>query len=71
MRNLFSMVMGGIVLIVAIAFSSCASAESGSASNNQRPPPSDSGVTIGPATVAVGTTEFESPWPFGPLGMDD
>jgi hypothetical protein len=26
------------------------------------------GVTIGPATVAPGTTEFESPWPFGPLG---
>jgi hypothetical protein len=71
MRNLFSMVLGGIVLIVAIAFSSCASAGDGGANNGQHPPPSNSGVTIGPATVAAGTTEFESPWPFGPLGMDD
>jgi hypothetical protein len=70
MRNLFSTVMGGIVLIVAIAFSSCASSGGGVASSGQRPPPSDGGVTIGPATVAPGTSEFESPWPFGPLGMD-
>jgi hypothetical protein len=68
MRNLFSMVTGAILLFAAIAFSSCAN-EGGGATNNQRPSPND-GVTIGPATVATGTTEFESPWPFGPLGMD-
>ena len=64
------MVMGGIVLIVAIAFSSCASSDGGVTNSGQRPPPSNGGVTIGPATVAPGTAEFESPWPFGPLGMD-
>jgi hypothetical protein len=69
MRNLFSMVTGGILLFATIAFSSCASEGGGAATNNQRPSPND-GVTIGPATVATGTTEFESPWPFGPLGMD-
>jgi|HubBroStandDraft_5_1064220.scaffolds.fasta_scaffold1464354_1 hypothetical protein len=71
MRNLFSMAVGGILLFVAITLSSCASAQSGGADGGQRPPPSDGGVTIGPATVAPGTAEFESPWPFGPLGMDD
>jgi hypothetical protein len=70
MRNLFSMAVGGILLFVAITLSSCASAQSGGADSVQRPPPSG-GVTIGPATVAPGTAEFESPWPFGPLGMDD
>jgi hypothetical protein len=58
------------VLIVALAFSSCASSSGGVANSSQSPPPSNGGVTIGPATVAAGTTEFESPWPFGPLGMD-
>jgi hypothetical protein len=71
MRNLFSMLRGGILLCVAIALSSCASAGGGGTNNGQPPPPSNGGVTIGPATVAGGTSEFESPWPFGPLGMDD
>ena len=69
MRNLFSMAMGGILLFVAAGFSSCASENGGVAGNNQRPV-NGGGVTIGPATVEVGTTEYESPWPFGPLGMD-
>jgi hypothetical protein len=69
MRNLFSMAMGGILLFVAVALASCASENGGSARTIQRPPGND-GVSIGPATVAPGTTEFESPWPFGPLGMD-
>jgi hypothetical protein len=72
MRNLFSMATGGIVLFVVIALSSCASADGGGTNNGHRPPSnSGGGITIGPATVAPGTTEFESPWPFGPLGMDD
>jgi hypothetical protein len=71
MRNLFSMAVGGILLFVAIILSSCASAQSGSAGSGQRPSPGYGGVTIGPATVEAGTSEFESPWPFGPLGMDD
>jgi hypothetical protein len=58
------------VLVVTIAFSSCASSDGGVANSGQRPPSSNGGVTIGPETVAPGTTEFESPWPFGPLGMD-
>jgi hypothetical protein len=70
MRNLFSMAVGGILLFVAITLSSCASANSGGAGSVQPPPASGGGVTIGPATVAPGTSEFESPWPFGPLGMD-
>jgi hypothetical protein len=71
MRNLFSMSRGGIVLIVTIAFSSCASSGGGVANSGQQPPSNgNSGVTIGPATVAAGTAEYESPWPFGPLGMD-
>ena len=68
MRNLFSMAVGGILLFVALAFAACASAAGGDAS--KRPSPGNDGVTIGPATVAPGTSEFESPWPFGPLGMD-
>ena len=69
MRNLFSMAMGGILLLVAVAISSCASEDGSGASIGQSSPPSD-GVTIGPATVAPGSNEYESPWPFGPLGMD-
>jgi hypothetical protein len=69
MRNLFSMTMRGMLLFIAIGITSCASESGGAASSVQRPP-QDNGVTIGPATVATGTTEFESPWPFGPLGMD-
>ena len=69
MRNLLSIAIGGILLFMAIALSSCASEEAGVASKIQNPP-SSNGVTIGPATVAPGTAEFESPWPFGPLGMD-
>jgi hypothetical protein len=68
MRNLFSMAVGGILLFVALGFSACASADGGGASKPTSP--SNDGVTIGPATVAPGTNEFESPWPFGPLGMD-
>jgi hypothetical protein len=56
------------LLFVALAFAACASADGGDAS--KRPSPGNDGVTIGPATVAPGTSEFESPWPFGPLGMD-
>jgi hypothetical protein len=70
MRNLFSMALGGILLFVAVVLSSCATDDGGVANNNQRPT-NGGGVTIGPATVATGTTEFESPWPFGPLGMDE
>jgi hypothetical protein len=69
MRNLFSMAMGGILLFVAVAISSCASEEGDGASKIQRPSAND-GVTIGPATVEPGTNDYESPWPFGPLGMD-
>jgi hypothetical protein len=64
------MAKGGILFFVAIALSSCASADGGSAGNVQRTSPNSGGLTIGPATVAPGTDEFESPWPFGPLGMD-
>ena len=72
MRNLFSMAVGGILLFVAMTSSlPGASAQSGGADSGQRPSPSNGGVTIGPATVEAGTSEFESPWPFGPLGMDD
>jgi len=67
MRNVFSLSREGIFLLVPIAVSSCAS-DHGSG-NLQRPTQND-GVTIGPATVAGGTSDFESPWPFGPLGMD-
>ena len=68
MRNGFSIFMRGIFLLVAMTVSSCVS-DHGSG-HLQRPSPND-GVTIGPATVEAGTSEFESPWPFGPLGMDD
>jgi hypothetical protein len=64
-RNLFSIARGGLLLFIAFAISSCASGGAGAASKNYK------GVTIGPATVALGTSEFESPWPFGPLGMDE
>jgi hypothetical protein len=70
MRNLFSIARGGVLLFVAFTMSSCASGDMGVASKNQQPP-SNEGITIGPATVAPGTSEFESPWPFGPLGMDE
>jgi len=63
------MAMGGILLFIALAVSSCASDGGGVAGNVQNAPQND-GVTIGPATVSPGTTEYESPWPFGPLGMD-
>jgi hypothetical protein len=63
------MVMGGILLLVAVAVSSCASEDGSGVSKTQNPAPSD-GVTIGPETVAPGSNEYESPWPFGPLGMD-
>jgi hypothetical protein len=70
MRNLFSRALGGILLFVAVALSSCASEDGSSTSKTQSPAPND-GVTIGPATVSPGTNEYESPWPFGPLGMDE
>ena len=54
-----------LLLFVAFAISSCASGGAGAPSKNYK------GATIGPATVAPGTSEFESPWPFGPLGMDE
>jgi len=69
MRNLFSMATGGILLCVAAGMSSCASQEGGGVSKVQASSQSNE-LTIGPATVAPGTTEYESPWPFGPLGMD-
>jgi hypothetical protein len=69
MRNLFSMTMGVMLFFVAIGISSCAS-NGGGVSNNVQSASQNTGVTIGPATVATGTTEYESPWPFGPLGMD-
>ena len=63
------MTKGGILLLVGLAISSCASGDGGAAGKIQQPP-DNGGVTIGPATVAPGTSEFESPWPFGPLGME-
>jgi hypothetical protein len=68
MRNLFSMTEKGILLLVWLALSSCANGNGGTASNSQPPPKKD--ITVGTATVAPGTTEYEAPWPFGPLGMD-
>jgi hypothetical protein len=65
MRNPFSMLTGGILLCVAAGFSSCASEDGGVGSKASS---QYNGVTIGPATVEG--TEFESPWPFGPLGAD-
>jgi len=67
MRNVFSISRGGIFLLVAMAVSSCASDHG---SGDLQSPTQNNGVTIGPATVAGGTSDFESPWPFGPLGMD-
>jgi len=68
MRNLFSMTQKGILLLVGLALVSCASGNGGTAQNSQQPP--NNGITIGTATVAPGTHEYEAPWPFGPLGMD-
>jgi hypothetical protein len=68
--DLFSTPMGCILFFVcAVAISSWASNEGSVAGHVQRVPEND-GVTIGPATVATDTTEFELPRPFGPLGMD-
>jgi hypothetical protein len=69
MRNHFSMAITGILLCITTAMSSCASEEGGGGSKFDASSQSNE-VTIGSATVAPGTTEYESPWPFGPLGMD-
>jgi hypothetical protein len=65
MRNLFSMAAGGMVLCVAAGISSCASEDGGVGG---KPSSQYSGPTIGPATLEG--NEFQSPWPFGPLGAD-
>ena len=65
MRNLFSMAAGGILLCVAAGISSCASENGGVGSKASS---QNNGPTIGPATFEG--NEFESPWPFGPLGAD-
>jgi len=70
MRDFSSITVGWILLFVVFAMSSCASGAGGFAAKIQQPP-GHNGVTIGPATVEPGTSEFEQPWPFGPLGMDE
>jgi hypothetical protein len=65
MRNLFSMATGVILLCVAAGISSCASEDGGVGSKASS---QYNGPMIGPATVEG--NEFESPWPFGPLGAD-
>jgi hypothetical protein len=56
------------MLIAVFALSSCASANGGTAGGIPQPS-ANNGITIGPSSVAPGTHEYESPWPFGPLGM--
>jgi hypothetical protein len=68
MCNLFSITQKGILLLVGLALASCVSGNDGTASTGQQPP--NNGITIGTATVAPGTNEYEAPWPFGPLGMN-
>lgn len=70
MRDRSSITVGWIMLFIVFAMSSCASGAGGFAAKIQQPP-GHNGVTIGPATVEPGTSEFERPWPFGPLGMDE
>ncbi|HYY27523.1 MAG TPA: hypothetical protein VE860_06255 [Chthoniobacterales bacterium] len=65
MRNLISMATGGILLCVVVGVSSCASGDGGVGSKASS---QNNGVTVGQATL-VGN-EFQSPWPFGPLGAD-
>jgi hypothetical protein len=69
MRNLFSMVTGGILLCVAAGMSSCANQEGGGVSKLQASSQSNE-LTIGPETLAPGGKGYEPPWPFGPLGSD-
>jgi hypothetical protein len=54
-----------MLLCVAAVISSCASEDDGVGSKASS---QYSGVTISPAMVEG--NEFESPWPFGPLGAD-
>ena len=70
MRDFSSITVGWVVLFVVFGMSACASGAGGFAAKIQQPP-ANNGVTIGSATVEPGTSEFEQPWPFGPLGMDE
>jgi hypothetical protein len=57
------------MLLAVFALTSCASGTGGAAGGGQQPA-ANNGITIGTATVAPGTRDYEQPWPFGPLGMN-